>query len=325
MAAAFALTSCDGSASSPGVPSQYPTQCLPFFLGEPSDLQFCECHICQVYQLKTYSGGAAPAALENSIATTHLQPGVGSVHTLCLNHWTFFAIDLEASPAAVQSWQDPDIPERSTISAELAPNAPRQLTLTLDAMHDAEADRFTTVDAFLHTSPTLPTDWYKVHAGTDATGKNEDYPRIVFTPGELPDTSNHLEFLQRDSFMYTAGYDDTQPAQAADCHRKLPSRYYLAVRCGNPVPSKGSWLRQDKPCTFRVRYTLVPQQLRGGDVVGPLPMAPATTHGYSGEEACPCTLTASYIRWTPACLCHAPLLGSRCAHSSLAVAVHTPP
>ena len=72
--------------------------------------------------------------------------------------------------------------------------------------------------------------------------------------------------------------DDTQ----LECHRKLPSRYYLAVRCGNPVPSKGSWARQDKPCTFRVRYALVPQLLRGGDVVGPMPMVPSTTHGYSG-------------------------------------------
>ena len=39
--------------------------------------------------------------------------------------------------------------------------------------------------------------------------------------------------------------------------------------------------RQAQPCRFTVRYVLVPQHLMHGDVLGPLPIAPLTTHGYS--------------------------------------------
>lgn len=272
------LPQCDGTSSSPGVPSQYPTACLPYFLGEETDLEFCECHVCQVYDLKSYVGGPIPK-LENSIATTTLQPGVESVHTLCLNHWTFLEINLGSAPNYVQSWSDPEISEPSTISAaQGSQSIAQQLVLTLDTAYDAVFDRFTTVDAFLHTSAELPANWHQVHTGSMTPGgTNEDYPRLVFFPGDSPDMSNHVQFIQRDSFIYTSGYDDAAPG----CASKLPARMYLAVRCGNPTPSKGSWQRQDKPCSFRVRYVMLPQQLMGGDSIGPIPMGASSTHAYS--------------------------------------------
>ena len=45
------------------------------------------------------------------------------------------------------------------------------------------------------------------------------------------------------------GFDE----HSATCAASLPDAIYLAVRCGNPLPSAGSWAQQDKPCAFTVR------------------------------------------------------------------------
>ena len=136
------LLDCDGTPN-------LRTECLL----QETDLSFCECNLCQVYQRKSYESGMAPP-LENSVATTNLVPGVESNHTLCLNHWTFLSLEI-APPSTLQSWRDPEVPEHSTISAALSSelSTPHQLILTLDTTYDVAADRFTTVDAFLYTSP----------------------------------------------------------------------------------------------------------------------------------------------------------------------------
>ena len=240
--------------------------------GQPAnDLTFCECNLCQVYQQRTYENVVSPP-LENAMATTYLRPGVESNHTLCLNHWTFFRIST-AAPDFTQSWQDPDVRSGpSTIAAQLSRQAdnPQQIVLTLDTAYEETYERYTTVDAFIHLSETLPTNWFETF--------EPPYPQVRFTPGEPPDTSRFIDFPLRDSFTYTIGYDDLRP----NCNNEsIPRYFYMGVRCGNPVPSAGSWSRQDTPCRFRVRYVLIPQHLTGGDVLGPLPIEPLTTHAYS--------------------------------------------
>ena len=255
------LSECDGT-------PVLRTECL--LQADTTDLTFCECQLCQVYTQRTHTSPSSPLA--NEMATTHLQPGIESNHTLCLNHWMFFRIDT-APPGYVQSWQDPDVfGERSSINAQQGSLAstPQQVVLTLDTTYDATYERYTTVDAFLHLASWLPNNWYTVHS--------PPYPQAVFTPGEPPDTTRYVGFDQVDSFTYTIGYDEL----AASCQSEtMPTHFYMGVRCGNPTTSQGSWVRQDTPCSFRVRYVLIPQHLEGGDVLGPLPIAPSTTHAFS--------------------------------------------
>ena len=132
----------------------------------------------------------ASPALDNSVALTHLQPGRTSSHSLCLNHWTFFRLPT-AAPTLLQHWQDADLDVSSTISAALGSedSTPRGLVLTLDTSYDAEAERFTSVDAFLHLSPTLPNDYYRVHTF--------DFPTSVFPAG-----TSRVDLFGRDSFTY---------------------------------------------------------------------------------------------------------------------------
>ena len=105
-------------------------------------------------------------------------------------------------------------------------------------------------------------------------GTNEDYPRLVF-PGDSPDMSNHVQFIQRDSFIYTSGYDD-----AAGLRLKATGTHVSRRALRQPDALEGPWQRQDKPCSFRVRYVM-PQQLMGGDSIGPIPMGASSTHAYS--------------------------------------------
>ena len=295
MAMAGFLSQCvdlAGTAGGQAVLPQY-IDCLS--LWTEHDYSFCECSLCQQFSqpIPEYSATNRPPDCDvtrndprcrNEVSMTTLTPGIASNHTLCLNHWTFLRLPT-APPTMQQSWNDPDTVESSTISAQLGgkPSNPQQLILTLDTQYDAAVERFTTVDAFVHTSETLPENWYNVHRGTELNQGHAAYPAIVWTPGlppnGVPDTSNYVEFSQRDSFTYTMGYDD---AHGATCNKKMPSEIYLAVRCGNPnAGALGSWARQAQPCRFTVRYVLVPQHLMHGDVLGPLPIAPLTTHGYS--------------------------------------------
>ena len=69
------LTECNGDAV-------LRTECL--LEADTTDLTFCECQLCQVYNTKTHTEPSP--ALENAVATTVLQPGVESNHSLCLNH-----------------------------------------------------------------------------------------------------------------------------------------------------------------------------------------------------------------------------------------------
>ena len=59
--------------------------------------------------------------------------------------------------------------------------------LTLDASYDADAERFTSVDAFVHLSPELPASYYRVH--------DFDYPNSAFAPGP-----KRVDFFGSDSF-----------------------------------------------------------------------------------------------------------------------------
>ena len=147
---ALSLDLCDGTAI-------VPTECLS---GLETDLTFCECQLCQVYTQKTILEPSPP--LENAVSVTHLAPSVASTHTLCLNHWTFFRIETRA-PSAQQFWRDDDLPVPSAISAALGedPSTPQGLVLTLDTTYVSSEDRFTSVDAFLHLSPTLPANWFQ--------------------------------------------------------------------------------------------------------------------------------------------------------------------
>ena len=256
---------------------------------DDTDLSFCECNLCQEYKLRDYGigqeHGLMPPLEANEIATTHLTPGIEANQSLCLYHWTFFHINT-AAPEGVQSWKDPDVAEHSTISAALGAQAetPQQLILTFDTEYEAEQDRFTTVDAFLHTSPELPENWYEVHKGTVDNGNNRDYPALVFhdldSEGNRVPSEHYVDFYQRDSFTYTLGYDDAD-GTGGKCSAKLPTDLYLAVRCGNPLASAQSWEQKALPCKIRVRYVLVPQFLVANDVLGPLPAAPLATHAYS--------------------------------------------
>lgn len=246
--------------------------------GQVSDLGFCECNLCQIYTPQVEYENVVSPPLENAMVTTVLRAGDESNHTLCLNHWTFFKIST-AAPSHTQSWQDSDVRSgASTITAQFGsqPDNPQQLVLTLDTAYDETYERFTTVDAFIHLSETLPKaangmpNWFTTY--------EPQYPQVRFTPGDPPDTSKYITFDQRDSFTYTIGYDELRPS----CRNEsMPSYFYMAVRCGSPFTALGSWNRQDTPCRFRVRYVLIPQQLGGGDVLGPLPMQPLTTHAYS--------------------------------------------
>ena len=249
------LTACDGSAIVPNA------DCLS---EEPTDLTFCECQMCQVYNQRTYATPSPP--LENAMVTTVLQPAMESTHTLCLNHWTFFEIST-APPSDVQTWRDPELYVGSSIRAALGEDAstPRGIVLTLDTDYSQDQDRFTTVDAFLHLAPERPSTWYEVH-------HIDGFPAGVFK-----DTSARVDFAQQDSFTYTAGFAEG----GATCSAVLPEKLYLGVRCGNPEGSKGSWNFQRLPCTFRVRYVLLPQLLVDGDAVGPVPIMMGSYHSYS--------------------------------------------
>lgn len=261
------LGQCDGTTN------LYDMACLDM---TTTDLSYCRCQLCQIYTQRDVFG-VSPDNSVNSITTTHLQPGRESVHTLCLNHWTFFRIDT-TPPASNQLWVDQELGVSSSISAALGaePSTPQTLLLTLDTTYNEDAERFTTVDAFLHLSPTLPDNWFHVHHTAVVSGTLQEYPRSVFT-----DASTYVELLQQDAFTYTLGPDDS----SATCSTPLPSgAMYLAVRCGAPnanAPDVLSWRNQDEPCSFRVRYTLVPQSLTHADVLGPLPIAPGTFHSYS--------------------------------------------
>ena len=249
------------------------TECL--LQVDTTDLTYCECNLCQVYTTTDHFEPSPP--LENSMAITHMRPGIESNHTLCLNHWTFFKFDT-ASPSVAQVWNDAEVRDstrsgEARIDAALGslPTTPQQIVLTFDTAYNALYDRFTTVDAFLHLDDNLPNNWERVF--------EVGYPAGAFTPGDPPDTSRFVDFPKTDSFTYTIGYDETNPITCTN--RSMPRYFYMGVRCGNPVPNEGSWARQDTPCQFRVRYVMIPQYLTNGDVLGPLPMAPSTTHAYS--------------------------------------------
>lgn len=182
----LALSACDGSVS-------MPTECLQAV----TDLSFCECNLCQVHAARTQAVPSPP--LENRAVMTQLTPGVETNHTLCLNHWTFVRLDT-ASPAAAQSWREPEVDRPSTISAALGslPSTPQMLTLTMDAEYDGASDRFMTVDAFAYTGA-LPPKWNEVHTF--------DYPASVWSdPGAL------TEFNLVDSFTHSARHVTLAPA-----------------------------------------------------------------------------------------------------------------
>ena len=98
------------------------------------------------------------------------------------------------------------------------------------------------------------------------------YPNSIFTDASLITTLS-----LKDSLTYTIGFDST----TSNCAESLPQYMYLALRCGNPTQNSGSWAVLDTPCSFRVRYVLVPQHLSGGDILGPLPVAQSGFHTYS--------------------------------------------
>lgn len=207
-AGAVDLSSCDGRIN------LYDDDCQLEDL--PTDLSFCRCQLCQVYQQRT----GPSSGLDNSIMTTHLQAGMESEHELCLNHWTFFRISTHV-PETKQMWFERDIDQNATISAALgsSPSTPQTLIVTLDTEYDEAADRFTTIDAFFHLSSTLPDNWFQVHHVEPGLL----YPHSVFT-----DSTMLVEFKQQDSFTYTMGLDDGTP----DCSAHLPEEaFYLAVRC----------------------------------------------------------------------------------------------
>ena len=159
------LAACDGTAIAPSgecTSCQNPTANFGCDTEEPIDSTFCECQLCQVYSQVTYTTPSPP--LENAISTTVLQPSVASTHTLCLNHWTFLELNTDNSSAQV--WQDAELSIGSSIQAALGsdPSTPHGLVLTLDTHYDEPSDRFTTVDAFLHLSPTRPLNWYQLHS-----------------------------------------------------------------------------------------------------------------------------------------------------------------
>ena len=87
----------------------------------------------------------------------------------------------------------------------------------------------------------------------------------------------YVDLGQRDSLIYTMGYDDS----TATCAAPLPDAFYLGVRCGNPNRNRDSWPVQTQPCGFTVRYVMVPQFLMDADRIGPIPIAPGTYHSYS--------------------------------------------
>ena len=258
---AVTLADCDGNTN------LYDAACIDMTL---TDLSFCRCQLCQVYQQRTVIG-VSPDNV-NSVTMTHLPAGNETEHELCLNHWTFFR--METTPPSVQQWLERDVGKASTIATArgLEASTPHALTITLDTQYNADAQRFTTVDAFLHLSPTLPARWGEVHYAANA----QEYPRSVFT-----DASTYVELFQRDSFTYTLGLDDT----STTCAAPLPDgALYLAVRCGAPNGRQNGgqhYGNQDEPCRFRVRYMLVPQHLSDGDALGPLPLAPGDAHTYS--------------------------------------------
>ena len=261
-----------------GVLQYVDIQCL-----DPSqtDLSYCRCNLCQTYVQRTIFG-INPENNVNSITMTHLQQSRESQHTLCLYHWTFFRIPTRLAPNATQQqWTERDVSRSSTISTSLGtqPDTPQALIITLDTEYNIDAERFTTIDAFLHLSPTLPDDWYQVHKQlNDGT----EYPRSVFRDlRTVAQGGTFVQLNQRDSFTYTLGFDDTKPG----CTAPLPSdALYLAVRCGRPFGREQNnqhYGNENDPCRFRVRYMLVPMALAHGDVLGPLPIAQSTYHTYS--------------------------------------------
>ena len=216
--AATAITGCDGSVN-------VPAACLTL----DNTLSYCQCNLCQTYKATEVYGGTPSQG--PGISTSYMIPGVQSNHTLCLYHWTFFKVPTR-SPG-------PD-----------GVDEPKGVVFYLDTDFKSEQNRFTTVDVLEVTRDTLPEAWSDVHTlayPKDAFGLNQ----IDYSPEGRPVSwrGDGVRFLlKKDSYMYTAGYDD----EGEGCRSTQNEFMYVGVRCGDEQDKSG-WVWPDQPCKFKVR------------------------------------------------------------------------
>ena len=139
---------------------------------------FCECNYCQRHTEIVHEG-PSPEMTSNGVIVSHLPPGVETNQTLCLRHWTF--IRMQTHPAGkAQSYYDADVSEAGSISAGGAEaGTGYTLLLTMDTDYKDLYQRFTTVDAFVYKSATLPAAYLEVN------NLDGEYPSAVFTDATL--------------------------------------------------------------------------------------------------------------------------------------------
>ncbi len=166
---------------------------LPRLTPAASRRTFCECNLCQVYSPITRNQPSPP--LENAIFLTNLQAGVESNQTLCLNHWTFYRVSTLAPPFE-QRWHEDLLDTPSHVPPLPDLEIPRTVTITFDTDWDSDADRFTTVDAFIYEAG-LPSAWFEVHRKGE-----KDYPQSIFSADKY-----RTEYNLVDSFTHVIGFD----------------------------------------------------------------------------------------------------------------------